>query len=361
MNIAIIQPIVPTYREEFYTELQKYCSVDVYTFKDYGVARKEATETSSFNCIPIKNVKRYGFVIYDPRPFLSKNYDVIVLMMLLNHPSALFLELTKFIHRKKIILWGQGISVQRYLQEEIKPDWKLGLQMKIADGVWFYMEKECNQWSKRIKNKPMVALNNTVTKTDYIITVDVKTTKEQFKKKHHISQKTILIFCARFESNSRRTDLLLEAIKRLSSTDFGFIIIGAGKNKPDFNSFPNVYDFGAVYDRQLKDELFSIADVYFQPGWVGLSIVEAMAYAKPICTFIRSKETLQCVEYSYIEDGINGYIFNDIDDCINKLTTTPLDKFREMGENARELVRTKLTPQKMAENAFSVIKRVVGL
>lgn len=30
MNIAILQPVVPTYREDFFRELQKYCQVDVY-------------------------------------------------------------------------------------------------------------------------------------------------------------------------------------------------------------------------------------------------------------------------------------------------------------------------------------------
>lgn len=62
------------------------------------------------------------------------------------HLTTWLLLLTKFIHRKKIILWGQGISVKRYLAEERKPDWKLKAQMALADGVWLYMEKELKQW-----------------------------------------------------------------------------------------------------------------------------------------------------------------------------------------------------------------------
>ena len=99
-----------------------------------------------------------------------------------------------------------------------------------------------------------------------------------------------------------------------------------------------------------------MADIYFQPGWVGLSIVEAMAYAKPICTFIRSKETMQCLEYSYIEDGVNGLIFKNMEECISKFNQISLDTFHKMGENARKLVKNKLTPQNMASNAWSVLK-----
>ena len=117
-------------------------------------------------------------------------------------------------------------------------------------------------------------------------------------------------------------------------------------------------DFGAVYDTDVKRELFAIADIYFQPGWVGLSIVEAMAYGLPVFTFKRSEETKQCVEYSYIKASHNGMIFENMDECVSVISTIAPEEIRRLGDNARELVRTRLTPAQMAEKAYSVVEQL---
>jgi glycosyltransferase involved in cell wall biosynthesis len=165
----------------------------------------------------------------------------------------------------------------------------------------------------------------------------------------------VLLFCARFENPYRRTDLLIESIQRLNPNEFAFVIIGVGKLKPDFSAYKNVYDFGAVYDNQVKQELFSIADIYFQPGWVGLSIVEAMAYALPIFTFRRSNETKQCVEYSYISHKETGLLFNDINECVQTLQSITDEEINKMGRNARQFVSENLSVKNMVNNALSVI------
>ena len=204
-------------------------------------------------------------------------------------------------------------------------------------------------------NKPIVALNNTLTGVTEMVEYKPVNSKNELKCKYNITQENILIFCARFENNYRRTDLLIETIKQLNTEKYGFIIIGAGKNKPDFSLYNNVYDFGAIYDTNIKRELFYIADLYFQPGWVGLSIVEAMAYGKPICTFIRSEETKQCVEYSYIENNTNGLIFTNIDDCITRISQLTNDEIKQLGANAKKKVAQLLTPQNMVANALSIL------
>lgn len=190
------------------------------------------------------------------------------------HLGTWILLLTKWLHHKKIILWGQGISVRRYLKEEKKPDWKLKWMIALADGIWFYMDKEKDQWQKYFPDKPMVALCNTLSGVDEMTKYQPDLTKDELKAKYGVKQDVIFIFCARFTAD-RRVDLLLETIKRLDDEKYGFVIIGSGKCKPDFSSYGNVYDFGAVYDTAVKRELFALADIYFQPGWVGLSIVEA--------------------------------------------------------------------------------------
>lgn len=356
MKIAILQPEIPHYRNEFFKYIENQIEgLDLYIYNSEEDIRAKGFCQNMNNLYHVENLCIHGVLAYNPVNLLSRKYDTLVLMLHFAHITTWLLLLTKWLHRKRIILWGQGISVKRYLQEEKRPDWKLKWQIALADGVWIYTEKEAEQWRKIFPDKPIAALNNTLTGAGEMTEYRPARSKAELKRKYKITQEIVLIFCARFESNYRRTDLLEEAIGRLDAGKYGFIIIGAGKNKPDFSRYDNVYDFGAVYDNSIKQELFCVADLYFQPGWVGLSIVEAMAYGKPICTFIRSEETKQCVEYSYIKEGENGLIFRDMDDCINRIMSLSQADIERMGENARNLVKQSLTPRNMGERALSIL------
>ena len=366
-RIGILQPEVPHYRTEFFERLGEQCeTMDLFVYNSLEKTRKEGfcvNGNDNENVNYLGNWDVHNVLLYNPLPLLNKRYDTLVLMLHFAHVTTWLLLLTKWIHRKKIILWGQGISVKRYLKESKKPDWKLKWQIALADGVWIYEEPEAKQWQAIFPHKPIVALNNTLSGVEEMVRtaeLDVNPNPNvnlngRLKEKWGITEEVVLIFCARFENNYRRVDLLLEAIERLDPQKYGFIIIGEGKNKPDFTKYKNVHDFGAVYDNEIKRELFAAADIYFQPGWVGLSIVEAMAYGKPVFTFKRSEETLQCVEYCYIQDGENGLIFTDMEDCLQKIRSLTKSQIQEMGLQAQNLVKQKLTPRQMVANAMRIL------
>lgn len=358
-SVAFLQPEVPHYRKEFFGILKNSLNeMDIFVYNSIEKTKKQGFHIEGTGEKYITNINLRGALAYNPFRLLNRKYDMLILMLQFSHLTTWLLLLTKKIHKKKIILWGQGISVKRYLREEQKPDWKLKMMIALSDGVMFYTEKEADIWRKIFPDKKMVALNNTLTGTKEMTEYVSRKPKTELKKEYGIKESVILIFCARFESNYRRIDLLLETIQRLDKSRFGFIIIGAGKNKPDFSSYANVYDFGAVYDTEKKQDLFSIADIYFQPGWVGLSIVEAMAYGKPVFTFKRSEETKQCVEYAYLQENTNARILQDIDDCICKIGEITDEEVRNMGYRARQYVKSTLTSEMMAKAAISIIENV---
>lgn len=355
-KITILQPHIPHYRTEFFSILKKQFSIlDLYVYDSVLKTRKLGFQLDYTNFYYIKNVNYKGILLYNPFTLINKKYDTLVLMWHFAHITTWLLLLTKFFHRKKIILWGQGISVKRYMKEENEPSILMQLMLTLADGAWVYMQKEAKVWQKIFPQKKIVALNNTLSGTEEMLKYRSMYNKDDLKRKYNIKEDKILIFCARFTNPYRRVDLLVEVIERLSKDKFGYIIIGDGEHKPDFSLYDNVYDFGALYDNEIKKELFFIADLYFQPGWVGLSIVEAMAYGKPVCTFRRSKETLQCVEYSYIANGVNGLIFKDIDDCINTINSLSNVDIIRMGNKAKQLVKEKLSICNMAASAISIL------
>ena len=364
-HLLHLQPFVPHYREEFFRLLAHRLnkgavggvSIEqtIYTYECTRNVKSASFNMGNIVCRHVRNwLIKSRLLIYNPLPFLRKDVDTLVLMLHFAHITTWLLLLTKWIHHKRIILWGQGISVRRYLKEERKPDWRLKCMISLADGVWLYMDKEKEQWQRIFPEKPMVALHNTLTGVGEMVSYKPDIPVGELKIKHSIRQEIVLIFCARFTAD-RRVDLLLETIKRLDANKYAFVIIGAGASKPDFSAFSNVYDFGAIYDTTVKRELFALSDIYFQPGWLGLSIVEAMAYGKPIFTFRRNDKTLQCVEYAYVHDGENGKIFDTIDECVNNIQSLTREDINIMGQNARRYVAENLTVEQMVQQAMSLL------
>ncbi|QNL51632.1 glycosyltransferase family 4 protein [Olivibacter sp. SDN3] len=356
MKVALLNPMVPHYREEFFKLLSSYVDLDIYTYQN-----QYSKKNFKISDLSVKSLKsllffKKRFLLFSITPFLFKRYHTIILMLHFGHISTWLLLLLKVFHRKKIILWGQGISVKRYMEEERKPNLLLKQMIRMADGVWLYTEKERDQWKAIFPNKKIVALNNTISGVGEILGAkNSHLDRQKLKEKYKIVHQTCFIFCARFDNPHRRVDLLVNSIKDLDSSVYGFIIIGEGQFKPDFSSYPNVYDFGSVYDKQIKDELFEVADIYYQPGWVGLSVVEAMAYGKPILTYKRSEEVLQCVEYDYIKDHVNGILLADSDDFKERVPLLSDSEISAMGRNSKEFVRRKLTMKSMVENALSIM------
>jgi glycosyltransferase involved in cell wall biosynthesis len=357
--IAILQPFIPHYREQFFNQLQQKAAFDLYCY--------EADKLSQMNFkqgqTPVKPVNAFNigpFIIYNPFTFFKKDYRVLVLMLNFSHLSTWFILLMKPLLRRKVILWGHGISVKRYVREEQQPDFLLKWMIRLSDGIWFYTKKEQEMWQRVVPAVKGYALGNTISDVESILQLDMRGNKTAIKAKYNITQPRVLIYCARFNEPGRRADLLVKLVAQLDPQQFGMIIIGDGKLKPDFSPYKHVYDFGAVYSREQKDELFAAADIYFQPGWVGLSIVEAMAYGKPVFTLRRTAELLQCVEYSYIQEGFNGMIFESLDDCRQALSSLHDEEIITMGNNAREYVKKELTMNTMISNAMQALTSVAG-
>ena len=186
-HIALLQPEVPHYRVEFFNKLKNKCNIcDIFVYNSFENTKKQGFNIDSSGVTYILNKQIKGFLFYNPFKLLLYKYDTLVLMLHFAHITTWLLLLTKFIHRKQIILWGQGISVKRYLKEEIKPDWKLKLQIALADGVWFYMEKEANQWRQIFPKKKIVAINNTLTGVEEMVKYTPSLSIQELKKQYNI-------------------------------------------------------------------------------------------------------------------------------------------------------------------------------
>lgn len=363
MRIAILQPEIPHFRTDFFKGLSDRFEQKLFVYNSLEKSASNGFNISDSHVEYLPNIQKGAFLWYNPFHLLNTKAEVLILMLHFGHLATWILLLTKFIHRRKIILWGQGISVKRYLKEEQKPDLKLRLQMSLADGIWVYMEKEANQWKKLFPQKPIVALNNTISGIENIINSHKNSLADQCLKvrlhaKFGIQQKRIVLYCARFTNKYRRYDILMDVISQCKKEDVAFAIIGDGPLKPDFKQFRNVYDFGAVYNQNLKQEIFEMADLYFQPGWVGLSIVEAMAYGLPVFTFERSENTKQCVEYSYIANGVNGLLFRETEKCIDAINNMSDEEIKALSTSTFDFASRNLTMENMVSRATQLLTEI---
>lgn len=357
MKIGILYPRLPHYREEFFQGLMQKHEIDFFIYESKEESSKNNFKTSQ---IPTHHLGMYTAFnkvkFINILPFFKKKYDVLILIAEVRTFSVWILLILMKILNTKTILWGHGVSIHTYLEEKEKLNPVRVLFRRLADHSWLYTENELEIWKKYINEKKLTSLNNTIYIEEILKQPSIN--KLELKKKHNITTEVNFIFSARFANPYRRTDLLLELIKKLDSAKYGFIIIGDGELKPSFEPYRNVYDFGAVYDRNLKTELFQIADIYFQPGWIGLSCVEALAYGKMVLTFERSAEVKQCVEYAYLNHE-NSYIAKNIDDLISFIHSLDQQSIEQYSRNAREYAKNNLTMETMINNALDSLSKIV--
>lgn len=346
-KITIIQPLIPSYRQEFFHLLSSKINYDLLTLSEKKSKHREGLNESNTNLKQLKTLQFKQFRWFNPFPIL-RQYNTIILCGESSIITNWFILLVSKFINNKILIWGHGVTYSKNKPINIFHK----LMYFLCDGGIFYTPKEMRYWKIKFPNKKMTALNNTLfvdQKHFNILNEKIIENKASLKNKYNITQSKIFISCHRFTNPNRRHDLLEKVIAESDKTNVGFIIIGEGYLKPDFSKYSNVYDFGAVWDDNLKTELFFIADFYLQFGALGLSIVEAFAYGKPILTIKRSETIRQGTEYYYLKNNYNSIIINDISEFKTILNISNC-KYETISKNALHTYNNSLQINQMVEN-----------
>ena len=107
-KIAVLQPEVPHYREEFFRLLSEQCeTMDVFVYNSFEQTRKHGFNINlNDNIKYIANRNIHEVLIYNPFPLLNKRYDTLVLMLHFGHITTWLLLLTKWPG------WGYNFNVK---------------------------------------------------------------------------------------------------------------------------------------------------------------------------------------------------------------------------------------------------------
>lgn len=163
----------------------------------------------------------------------------------------------------------------------------------------------------------------------------------------------------------KRVDLLIEAHKKLKSKHPGLelLIVGAGPEeealKAQAKGEEGIIFTGAVYDAKLLGKYLKESDVYVLAGMGGLSINEAMCYAKPIVCSVADG-----TEKEIVREGENGFFFENgnLNSLTEKIDQILSDEklCKRMGEKSLQIIENEININTVADRYVEAFKFVLG-
>lgn len=348
MNILLLHPEMFFYKIRIYNVLSK--ELEARGHKLY------------IWCNKVQKGEKIDFRLIDA-PFASANLNQILKEKKINvvinilfgisimpfYLYALFLLKLKNI---KHVYYGHGLDLK-----STQKTWKVFLQNLIHlffDKILLY-RKEQIQFLWKIHHKKIFYANNTLLLEGY--EQFVSKDKASIKEKFGISHKKIVLFSGRIQPR-KRLDILIDFFVKSGNVpdEAGLVIVGDGLDeniRTLISKKENIYYLGGIYDKHLMQEIFFMSDIFCVPGLIGLGLVEAMYWGKPVLTIKGGHGP----EIGYLKDGINGFVVKDSEELIEKLVhLLRNDNFLKMlSDDARLTYLKEATLEKMLQGFFEVL------
>lgn len=289
--------------------------------------------------------------------FIRKNRpDCIILFLHLKDLYILPLVLYCRAAGIPVVYWNFGIDLGDPYNK-MKNSLYRSLHL-LANGILLYSPNELLHIKPKNRPKTFIA-NNTVNMTAF---EGVSFEGNYLKDHYGIKEKFIVLFVGRILP-VKRIDELLKCFRG----NYEVAVVIAGKGIPQdlldiINNQPNYYYLGEIkYDRQEIARVYSGADVVCIPGNVGLAIVEAFFWGKPIVTMV-PKRAFNSPEIWYLKDGENGYITHDATEMEEKITTLLVNPqlYKQFSEKAKEVALAEAHISKMFEGFCDVVDHLTS-
>lgn len=161
-------------------------------------------------------------------------------------------------------------------------------------------------------------------------------------------------------TSTKRPDIAIDAVLDLErrGIDVTLIIVGDSIERASLEKrargSTRIHFVGAVFDEQELARYFSIADVMFIPGAVGLAVVHGFAYGLPLLT---ARDAPHGPEMIAAEDGLNAVLVHQCSvpsfvDAIEALVSSP-------GHVVELKANAAATPLKSPDTMAEAIVRMV--
>ncbi|EJG0632086.1 TPA: glycosyltransferase family 4 protein [Vibrio parahaemolyticus] len=353
IKVAILQPIIPHYRVDFFDNLYRCGDYIVfYSSEDFsGLKSSDESDNRDYAHKVGRFVKLPFISAYWQLGVLNRclfSFDVIVISgnpRVINH-MIIFLLCKLF--RKPVVWWGQGWTAnKRGVLAKFRR-----YMMKFADAIVLYTSKEAGELAGHAK---VVGLDNGID----IKPINIVLSQAKFDADSN-GDTLKLVFIGRL---TYKTNLmwLLESLK-VVNRKLSLTIIGEGpllnELKVVAQEMPNNVEIifeGAVFEPEKLASIFCSSDAFVYPGAVGLSLIHAFAHGLP--ALLPGDSSGHMPEYSAFREGYNGFTLpnsaNKVGVFLDNLSVLTL---KGMRANAKSTVTHSFNTDVMAERFDGLIK-----
>jgi len=296
IRCAIIQPAVPTYRSEFFDDLRKELSIDIYA-SDIDFLGVNSDNNIHFFKIG-RFIKFFSLFWHSNLPIfrIIKNYNLIILNgnpRILNYMILFFL--CKITH-VKVIWWGHGwTGGSRGLSALIRRH-----IMQYADTVWLYTKKEADEF----KSLSIVGLGNGVPFSWF--------DSNPYISKIGNNLKIQLLFVGRITPKAN-LEVIIRALSLLDNR-FSLVVIGAGSHYEECKSLcsslnlnTRISFLGPIYNHEIIKKYFKDSDLFVYGGDIGLSLIHSFSQSLPVIIHDDFKSHMP--EISAFSPNSHGFVF----------------------------------------------------
>ncbi|WP_457095921.1 glycosyltransferase family 4 protein [Lysobacter sp. P5_B9] len=250
-------------------------------------------------------------ILWQPFPESLRDADLVVLMqenrLLSNYPWLFRLR-----GRTRVAFWGHGRNMQSKSPRGLREWWK---RKHIGIVDWWFAYTDLTRGILRGDGYPderITVLDNAIDNDAFVRDLNSVGNDQLQAIRDELgiaAGAPVGLFCGSLYPE-KRLDLMLDAADRIREAlpSFHLVIVGGGPSEKVVadaaKTRPWLRPVG-VRRGVEKAAYFRLADVIFNPGAVGLHVLDAFCAGVPMAT---TRDALHGPEIAYLEDGVNGVI-----------------------------------------------------
>ena len=350
-KVLLLHPRLLFYKIKIYNHLSAELKKKGYDFYLWPTSIQTANLTIEFKTINkrlnpknlIKITKKYQF-----------QYVINILHGAINIGTTVTAILLCKLKDITYIYYGHGLDLGN-----LDKKWKGFLQNCLhlfADRILLYSPNEIKHLWK-IHHKKIAIAYNTLFLRGYEMLKNLD--PNDLKHEYGITQDKVVLFCGRIQ-HRKRLNLLIDIFITYSDKlkTVALVIVGPNMSKwqqEQITNAHNIYYLGTIYDEHSLSKVFKLSDVFSIPGHIGLGLVEAFYWGKPVVTL----DVDHAPEIYYLRDSYNGFIVTDENKFYPTLTKLLFNKrlLQVMSSNARATFEEEAGIEHMFQGFYNILRK----